>query len=101
MKIKDYLVKMEKFNNNNFYNNMCNIHKEKYSVFCFECKKHLCEECLKLGEHSYHYKINLIEITPSKKKLDKIKDKIKNNKFKIKELTKIKNETEKKVNNIT
>ena len=87
IKVKDYLDKMAQFNNNDLNKNICDLHKEKFSVFCFECKKHLCQECLKLGEHSYHYKINLIEITPNEQKLTKIKNKIQNNKLKLKELT--------------
>ena len=31
-------------------------------VYCFECKKHLCNECLKTKQHLFHKKINICEI---------------------------------------
>ena len=98
MKIKDYLNKMKLFNkNNNINNNICNIHKEEYLSYCFDCNTHLCKECLKLGEHSYHYKINIIEIIPNNEILIKIGKLIKNNRIKIEDLNNTKKETENKI----
>ena len=54
IKIKEYLDKMKKYNDIDLNNKICNIHKEEYISYCFECNMHLCNECLKLGEHSYH-----------------------------------------------
>ena len=97
MKIKDYLNKMKKYNDIQINNEICNIHKEAYFSYCFECKVHLCIECLKLGEHSYHRKTNIIEIMPNNYLLDKIREMIKQNKEKIKELNITKNNTENEI----
>ena len=43
----------------------------------------LCKDCLKLGGHSYHYKINIIEILPKDESLTKINNIINENKIKI------------------
>ena len=72
IEIKEYLKNMKKYNNNKTNNNKCDKHNKEYMVYCFDCNIHLCEECLELGEHSYHYKINIIEIKPKKEKLIKI-----------------------------
>ena len=79
MKIKDYLNKMKENNCNKICSRICNIHKEEYLAFCFECKTHLCKECLKTGVHSYHYKINIIEIIPNNELLNKIINCIRDN----------------------
>ena len=65
--IKEYLNKLKghkKLMQQN--NNICKNHNEKYLSYCFECNEHLCEKCLISGEHSFHYKINIIEIKPKK-----------------------------------
>ena len=43
-------------------------------AYCLECKIHLCQQCLKLVKHNYHYIINIIGILPN----DEIKTKFKN-----------------------
>ena len=96
MKIKEYLDKMKEYNNIILNNNICNIHKNEYISYCFECNMHLCKECLKSGEHSYHYKINIIEIIPNNDIIIKIRNLINNNKIEIKDLNKMK--TENKIN---
>ena len=65
MDIKEYLNKMKKYNDTELSSDICNIHKKEYLSYCFECNLHLCKECLKSGEHSFHYKINIIEILPN------------------------------------
>ena len=41
MQIKEYLTKMEKYNNKETNNDTCNIHnKSKYISYCFDCNKH-------------------------------------------------------------
>jgi len=91
---------MKEYNNIILNNNVCNIHKEEYVSYCFECNMHLCKECLKTGDHSYHFKINIIEIIPNNDVLTKIRNLIKINKIKIKNLITIKKETENKINQI-
>ena len=100
MKLKDYLATMKEYNNIKLNSNTCNMHKEEYISYCFECNKHLCKECLKKREHSYHYKINIIEIIPSNDILIKIRNLIKKNKTKIETLNKIKTKTINKFNYI-
>ena len=98
--IKEYLEKMKEYNNIILNNNICNTHREEYVSYCFECKMHLCKECLKTGNHSYHFKINIIEIIPNDDVLKKIRNLININKIKIKKLNIKKKETENKINGI-
>ena len=62
MSIKECLDKMKEYKDKILLNkSRCDIHKkEEYLSYCFECNMHLCEKCLMEGEHSYHYKINLM-----------------------------------------
>ena len=55
-----------------------NKHNKKYEIYCFECKTHLCEECLKTNEHLCHYKIHLKEIMPKEYSLNLLNKIIKN-----------------------
>ena len=74
MKIKEYLEKMKKYNDKKANGKICDKHNEEYLSYCFECNNHLCKKCLKSGEHSYHYKMILMEIMPSYESLNKIND---------------------------
>ena len=98
--IKEYLNKMKIFNKGKLNDKMCNKHNKEYLVYCFDCNTHLCKEYLKLGEHRYHYKINIIEIIPDNEALNKITDLIKTNKFEYKKLYKRKTKVENKLNDI-
>ena len=100
MNIKDYLDKMKKYNSVELNNNKCNAHKEEYIVYCFECNAHLCRECLKLGEHGSHYKINIIEIIPNNEILSKVKNLIQENKKEIINLNKTQLKATKKTNDL-
>ena len=94
MPIKEFLDKMMDNDNVNINKDICQIHKNQYMSFCFDCKKHLCKECLKTRDHIYHNKNNIIEIQPIKTELKIIKkivkyyddklEKLKNKKFLIK-----------------
>ena len=94
MPIKEFLDKMMDNDNVDINKDICQIHKNKYMSFCFDCKKHLCKDCLKTRDHIYHNKNNIIEIQPIKTELDIIKkivkyyddklEKLKNKKFLIK-----------------
>ena len=46
--------------------NMISINKNMYHI-CFDCKTHLCNECLKTRKHNYDYIINIIQILPDNK----------------------------------
>ena len=94
MPIKEFLDKMMDNDNVNINKDICQIHKNQYMSFCFDCKKHLCKDCLKTRDHIYHNKNNIIEIQPIKTELKIIKkivkyyddklEKLKNKKFLIK-----------------
>ena len=98
--IKEYLNKMKIFNKGKLNDKMCNKHNKEYLVYCFDCNTHLCKECLKLGEHRYHYKINIIEIIPDNEALNKIDDLIKTKKFEYKKIYQRKIKVENKLNDI-
>ena len=94
MPIKEFLDKMMDNDKVDINKDICQIHKNKYMSFCFDCKKHLCKDCLKTRDHIYHNKNNIIEIQPIKTELEVIKkivkyyddklEKLKNKKFLIK-----------------
>ena len=89
IKIKDYINKMKQYIDCKINNEKCAEHKEKYKSYCFDCKKHLCKECLKLRNHVEHVKIYIIEILPNKDELNMLENKIKNYEN---EITKLENE---------
>ena len=94
MPIKEFLDKMMDNDKVDINKDICQIHKNQYMSFCFDCKKHLCKDCLKTRDHIYHNKNNIIEIQPIKTELKIIKkivkyyddklEKLKNKKFLIK-----------------
>ena len=94
MPIKEFLDKMMDNDNVDINKDICQIHKNQYMSFCFDCKKHLCKDCLKTRDHMCHNKNNIIEIQPIKTELEIIKkivkyydnklEKLKNKKFLIK-----------------
>ena len=94
MPIKEFLDKMMDNDKVDINKDICQIHKNQYMSFCFDCKKHLCKDCLKARDHIYHNKNNIIEIQPIKTELEIIKkivkyyddklEKLKNKKFLIK-----------------
>ena len=53
----------------------CSIHpKKENKEFCLDCKTHLCNECLKSRVHIMHRKNNLLEMKPSDKEVNLIKE---------------------------
>ena len=87
MKINEYFEKMEKYKKSNINQDICINHSyKKYVGYCFDCNKHLCEECLVEREHINHYKNYLLEIKPIKEELDIINEIIKDYKVKIENL---------------
>ena len=59
IEIKEYLNKMKQYNKIKLNDDKCDVHKKEYLSYCFDCNNHLCKDCLKSGEHKYHYKINI------------------------------------------
>ena len=88
MPLKEYLEKMDKYKQKGMHNDICNIHNKnnKYVSYCFDCKCHLCNECLKSRTHINHNKNNIIEIKPIQEELDIIKEVIKYYNIKLENL---------------
>ena len=87
MPINEYFEKMEKHKQRLVNEDICREHNSnKYSSYCFDCNCHLCEECLKTGEHIGHNKNNIIEIKPIKEELNIIDEVIKDYKINIEKL---------------
>ena len=64
MHINNKLNEEHYFINNNEKMAKCLLHTENNSFveYCFDCKRHLCKECLKSKKHINHKKNNLLEI---------------------------------------
>ena len=97
--LKEYLEKMKKYNNRALNCDECKIHNKnnKYVSYCFNCNRHLCEECLKTRNHMNHIKNNIIEIKPINEELDIIKEVINDYKNQIENLMK---EKQNKINEL-
>ena len=76
---------MKKYNDKNINNDICidNNHNKKYEFYCINCNKHLCKECLKTRNHISHNKKIIIELQPTEKELNIIKNIIKSYEDKI------------------
>ena len=87
MPINEYFDKMEKHKQILLNEDICREHNSnKYVSYCFDCNCHLCEECLKTGDHIGHNKNNIIEIKPIKEELNIIDEVIKDYKINIEKL---------------
>lgn len=58
-----------KFNDRNYY---CRSHWNKFIKYCFNCKKNLCEACVK--DHTEHQFKNYELMAPNEKELQSLKD---------------------------
>jgi len=80
IKIKEYLEKMEKYKDKKNMNENCEIHTKKkdytkFMNFCFNCKLHLCKECLKSKIHKKHNKKYIFELQPNEEEINLIEQK--------------------------
>ena len=81
---KEYIIKV------NEIGTRCKDHpNEKYTAFCFGCKKHLCNKCMGSREHLMHIKNTLLEVKPNKEMNEKLNGIINIYKEKIKQELKI------------
>lgn len=88
-----------KLKNINEFKDQCEIHKNNYFTnYCFDCKNHLCNECLKSGTHINHKKNNIIEIKPIDKELKIVEKVISDYKFELKKLHEEKKIKERELN---
>ena len=79
IKINNYLDIMKNHKDNKNLNAKCEFHNNnEYLSYCFDCKYHLCKECLKSKIHKNHNKIYLFELQPNDEELKVIKNKIEN-----------------------
>ena len=88
MSIKEYLKKIEeiKDKNTNEIKDKCKIHeRNNYICYCFDCKTHLCNECLKTRIHINHRKNNIIEIKPREEEKEIIDEVIRDYENKLEE----------------
>ena len=99
MQIKDYLKKVNE-NKEKYINKLedkCKKHNnKKYVYYCFDCKYHLCEECLETRNHINHRKSNLIEIKPIEEELNIVNEVINEYQLNIENNKKDKEEKQKK-----
>ena len=96
---KNFFRKNEKKAGNKINDDSCQIHNDnKFISYCFDCNCHLCIECLKLREHLYHNKNNIIEIQPIQEELNIIEEIISYYKIKIDSLEEEKSNKIKNVN---
>ena len=91
MKIKEYLESMEIQKQKNIEDDAaCETHslngKKKNVGYCFDCKQHLCNECIQSRTHIKHNKSYIMEICPIQEDLDAISEIIKNYENKISNL---------------
>ena len=101
MPIKEYLSKMEKYKQKNL-EVKCKEHSlyenNKFVSYCFDCKQHLCKECLISRSHINHYKNIIMEIKPRKEELCIIEEIIKDYNIQIENLKNEKINKEKELN---
>ena len=89
MSIKQYLKKINecKIPQINEIKDKCKCHINKdYICYCFDCKLHLCEKCLKTRIHINHNKAYIIEIKPIEEEIEIVEEVIKDYDKKLKEL---------------
>ena len=101
--IKEYLgrIKECKLINMKGFRYKCDEHEidNNYVSYCFDCKKHLCTECLKTRKHIDHQKRIIMEIKPIEKELEIIDEVVGDYKNEIKILEKEQNKKEEDLKN--
>lgn len=68
--LSEYFNKIDKYKQYKINEDKCKEHssikdENIYMSYCLDCNKHLCQECLKTGNHINHRKNNIIEIMPN------------------------------------
>ena len=89
LSIKEYLQKMKNHYNKQLNDDICKVHinkVEKYVCYCFNCKNHLCRECLESRIHLKHNKNCIMEIQPIQEELNIMKEVINYYKTKVEKL---------------
>jgi len=89
--IKEFLEEKEKYCQKIIDEEKCKLHSSydnNYISYCFDCKIHLCKECLKSRIHINHNKNYLIEIQPTQDELNLIEEVTKDYKICIDNLKK-------------
>jgi len=89
LSIKEYLQNMKNHYNKQLNDDICKVHTnktEKYVCYCFNCKNHLCKECLESRTHLKHNKNSIMEIQPIQEELNIMKEIINDYKTKVEKL---------------
>ena len=88
MTIKEYLEKIKDKKDIKIeeLKDRCKIHNNNYVSYCYDCKYHLCNECLKERTHINHKKTHMIEIQLIDKEKEVIEKVINNYKNEIEKL---------------
>ena len=97
MSIKEYLEKIKEIKHTEQLEDTCKLHLQKNTSYCFDCKGHLCDECLKTRIHIYHKKSNIIEVKPTEDEINIIKEVLKDYDKKLENLRKEKNNKKKEI----
>lgn len=77
--IQEYLEKMINWVNISEIKskNKCSIHNDVYSFYCKNCEENICQKCLKeTQKHDNHIKYNISNLSPSKREIILLKEKI-------------------------
>ena len=88
----------DNFIDNNKRGIQCIFHQKKNEVFCFDCKRHLCKECLRGGEHIKHSKATPFEYEVPDENKEKFNDMLRKYKDEKVRLEKVKEKEENKLN---
>ena len=88
MSIKEYIEKINKCTMKNIdeVTDKCKDHRMKNICYCFDCNRHLCNECLKTRIHINHRKSNIVEIKPMEEEIDIVKDVINDYRLKLEKI---------------
>jgi hypothetical protein len=73
---------------NELNNDNCKGHNKVYKIYCIDCKKHLCLDCLKSRKHVGHLKNSIVEILPNETEIKILENIIKYYDNKISKLEK-------------
>ena len=86
--IKEYLKHIEK-NKDKIVNEKCELHNQEYTFFCFDCRRHICNKCIKVKkEHHNHKKEYILEVQPDEEDLERMRKQIKEYKNRIEKIKK-------------
>ena len=75
--INEEHIKQNEYNYFVINNNICELHKCKNHYYCINCNKYLCDACSEDEKHKGHNINYIIDLVPSKNKIDEIINRLK------------------------